>query len=353
MNPSMIVYRFFDVADEINLDLVQALWTSRNKIASRLRLDRISTKSIVFSNPPVLVELGSHELTFNGKTYLTEVKARIFDIGVISIILRIQFEDDVTEEEYMNMALSSEHMPEDTICGYLDAILETINPACVKQRVSDFEEDFVVHYFQGKLPEWDLAAILLRDRTALSDETREDTLDNNYSYSTDDITYLAWDNAIVYDKTGSMDIPDLLEFANAQLLELHYYDNALADAIHQSYDELKEAGLANKISRLHTYRNIRGRLMEIMADISGMVGNISNALQVTQDVFYARIYTRYLKLVKARVWKSNIDYKLNTMQRTYTLLNEEVESYLFTCLNIVSIIILAAVFITLILILLK
>lgn len=41
MNTSMIVYRLFDVADEINLDLVQALWTSRNKIASRLRLDRI------------------------------------------------------------------------------------------------------------------------------------------------------------------------------------------------------------------------------------------------------------------------------------------------------------------------
>lgn len=53
MNTSMIVYRLFDVADEINLDLVQALWTSRNKIASRLRLDRISTKSITFKDPPV------------------------------------------------------------------------------------------------------------------------------------------------------------------------------------------------------------------------------------------------------------------------------------------------------------
>ena len=57
MNTSMIVYRLFDVADEINLDLVQALWTSRNKIASRLRLDRISTKSITFKNPPVLILL--------------------------------------------------------------------------------------------------------------------------------------------------------------------------------------------------------------------------------------------------------------------------------------------------------
>lgn len=31
MNTSMIVYRLFDVADEINLDLVQALWTAAIK----------------------------------------------------------------------------------------------------------------------------------------------------------------------------------------------------------------------------------------------------------------------------------------------------------------------------------
>ena len=154
MNTSMIVYRLFDVADEINLDLVQALWTSRNKIASRLRLDRISTKSITFKNPPVLVELGNHDLEINGKTYFTEVKARIFDIGVISLILRIEFEEDVTEAEYLDMAIASENMPEDKIREYLDSVLETIEQACTKKRVSDFEEDFVVYYFKDEMPKW-------------------------------------------------------------------------------------------------------------------------------------------------------------------------------------------------------
>ena len=136
MNTSMIVYRLFDVADEINLDLVQALWTSRNKIASRLRLDRISTKSITFKDPPVLVELGSHEMELGGKTYLAEIKARIFDLGVISLIIRIPFEDDVTYDEYLDMAIVSENMPEDEIHHYLDAVLETIRPACSNERVS-------------------------------------------------------------------------------------------------------------------------------------------------------------------------------------------------------------------------
>ena len=289
MNTSMIVYRLFDVADEIDLDLVQALWTSRNKIASRLRLDRISTKSITFKDPPVLVELGSHDMKLGNGTYLTEVKARIFDLGVISLILRIHFEDDVTFDEYMDMSIVSENMPEDEIRSYLDAVLETIRPACSNERVSDFDEDFVVYYFQDKVPEnWDIVPLLLKDRTP------------RFTYA-DDVCYLAWDSAVVYDPSGSLDVPDLLEFANAQFLELRYYDNALNEAIDRTYDELEAAEKGSTGSRQKSYRKIRGRLMELMADVSTLTSNINNALQVTEDIFYARIYTRYLDLLRASV----------------------------------------------------
>ena len=91
MKTSMIVYRLFDVADEINLEQVEALWIARNASVSRLRLDRISTQSINFTNPPILVELGSHEMEFCGKPYITEVKARIEDLGVICLIFNIAF----------------------------------------------------------------------------------------------------------------------------------------------------------------------------------------------------------------------------------------------------------------------
>ena len=234
MNTSMIVYRLFDVADEIDLDLVQALWTSRNKIASRLRLDRISTKSITFKDPPVLVELGSHDIKLGNGTYLTEVKARIFDLGVISLILRIHFEDDVTFDEYMDMSIVSENMPEDEIRSYLDAVLETIRPACSNERVSDFDEDFVVYYFQDKVPEdWDIVPLLLKDRTPVSPETRAETLANRFTYA-DDVCYLAWDSAVVYDPSGSLDVPDLLEFANAQFLELRWQHRQPPDKLPQN-----------------------------------------------------------------------------------------------------------------------
>ena len=343
MNTSMIVYRLFDVADEIDLDLVQALWTSRNKIASRLRLDRISTKSITFKDPPVLVELGSHDMKLGNGTYLTEVKARIFDLGVISLILRIHFEDDVTFDEYMDMSIVSENMPEDEIRSYLDAVLETIRPACSNERVSDFDEDFVVYYFQDKVPEnWDIVPLLLKDRTPVSLETRAETLANRFTYS-DDVCYLAWDSAVVYDPSGSLDVPDLLEFANAQFLELRYYDNALNEAIDRTYDELEAAEKGSTGSRQTSYRKIRGRLMELMADVSTLTSNINNALQVTEDIFYARIYTRYLDLLRASVWKDNIENKMLVIQRSYNLLNEEVSMYRFEYIGMSAVTLLAII----------
>ena len=121
-------------------------------------------------------------------------------------------------------------------------------------------------------------------------------------------------------------VPDLLEFANAQFLELRYYDNALNEAIDRTYDELEAAEKGSTGSRQTSYRKIRGRLMELMADVSTLTSNINNALQVTEDIFYARIYTRYLDLLRASVWKDNIENKMLVIQRSYNLLNEEVSN---------------------------
>ena len=56
--------------------------------------------------------------------------------------------------------------------------------------------------------------------------------------------------------------------------------------------------MTSKATRLESYRQIRGNLMELMADVSSLTSNINNALQVTEDIFYARIYTRYLSLLR-------------------------------------------------------
>ena len=89
--------------------------------------------------------------------------------------------------------------------------METIGPACTNQNISGYDEDFVVYYFQDPIPaDWDIVPFLLKDPSPVNEETREAALANRFSYA-DDVAWLAWDSAVVYDPTGSMDIPDLLE----------------------------------------------------------------------------------------------------------------------------------------------
>ena len=87
------------------------------------------------------------------------------------------------------------------------------------------------------------------------------------------------------DRTGSTDLPDLLEFANAQFLELRYYDDALRKAIDSTYDEIDKATEPGSRGKAKTFRKVRNELMEVMADMSVLTSNVDNALQVTEDVF--------------------------------------------------------------------
>lgn len=214
-------------------------------------------------------------------------------------------------------------MPEDKIREFLDSVMDTIAQALVKPREPEFEEDFVVYYLNEWEKDWDIVPLLLKDKSPISQEMREETLRNRLSYG-DDIAYFTWDSALVYDPSGSMDIPDLLEFANAQFLELRYYDELLEKEIYTMYDELERANSATGNQRLKDYRRIRSRLTELMADVAGLTGRINNALRVTEDVFYARVYSLYIRLLRADSWRQSIDARLSAIQRTYSMLNEEV-----------------------------
>ena len=116
----------------------------------------------------------------------------------------------------------------------------------------------------------------------------------------------------------------MLEFANAQYLELRYYDNFLNHAIDKTYDVIEDKESDDKIS---IFRQMRDELLETMADVSSLTSNITNSLLVTEDIFYAKVYTRYLELLKASVWQENIELKMQVLQRCYNMLNEAVSRH--------------------------
>lgn len=316
------VYRLFDVAEEIKLEQVEKT-LARQHQTSRVRLSRIRPKSIQFKNPPVAVELGEYPITIGGQNLNALFTGKIYDLGVISIIMRIPYRAGTGYEEMKNLAIDLYNTGEvePVFIKLLDSIRKTLSDALIKEAYSGFVEDFTVYYFQ----EWDSAndpiPLLLAEREPVSDQVRRETLLNSFSYGLNDLTIITWDSALVYDPTGSTDIPDLLEFANSQLLELRYYDSLLTGEMEKMYEAIEEAKRVASFRRLGHYRRIMNELMELIADVMEITERIDNSLKVTEDVFYARIYGAALSIFRTKAWAESIDRKVSTITQSYSMLS--------------------------------
>ncbi|MEN6621932.1 MAG: hypothetical protein ABFD50_10320 [Smithella sp.] len=325
MKNSILAYRLFDVAEEINLEQVEKI-LAQERPTSRMRLSKIRPKSIQFKNPPVTVELGEHPVTISGQNFNAVFTGKIYDLGVISIIMRIAHKAGAGYEEIKSLAIDLYNNEEigTVFIQLLDSIKKTLSEALIKEAYSGFVEDFTVYYFQEWNSSWDPVPLLLAEREPVSERVRSETMSNTFSYGLNDLAIITWDSALVYDITGSTDIPDLLEFANSQLLELRYYDNVLTGQMEKMYNAIEEAEKMASIRRLGYYRRIMGQLMELIVDITEITERIDNALKVTEDVFYARIYGTALSMFRTKTWAESINRKISIINQSYTMLSNRI-----------------------------
>jgi hypothetical protein len=322
MQNSILLYRIYDVAEEIKLDLVEKVLSS-NKPTSRLKLSRIRPKSIHIPNPPVTVELGEEKISLSGQLYQARYTAKIYDLGVISITMRIILPHYCNYKNVINLAgvINTESCIENTFINKREEIREALKSALIKSENLGFEEDYVIYYFRNWQKEWDPLPLLLAEQEEFSPQVRKETLKNSFSYSKDDLAIITWSSAIVYDTEGSQDIPDLLEFAATQLLELRYYDHVLSGEMSRMYDAIDAAETVTQFRRLGQYRRIMNRLTEIIIDINEITERIQDSLKVTEDIFYAKIYGSALSIFHTRTWLESIKQKSSVIMQSYSMLS--------------------------------
>jgi len=322
MSNSVWVYRLYDTAEEIKLHRVEEILSQEHQ-TSRMRLSRIRPKSIQFKNPPVSVELGEIPVTLRNRIYDAQFTARIYDLGVIVIIMRIPLPSGISYEDVRDLAveLNKSETIEPLLYKQLRNTLKILSNALIKESFSGFVEDFTIFYFREWDESWDPVPLLLAETETVSKEVRRETLRNSFSYGLEDLTIITWDSALVYDPTGSTDIPDLLEFANSQLLELRYYDSLLTGEMEKMYDAIEEAEKLTSFRRLNHYRRIMNQLMELIVDITEITERIDNSLKVTEDVFYARVYGTALSILRTKAWEESINRKINIITQSYTMLS--------------------------------
>ena len=90
---AVTVLRLYDVAYAIDLDRVEALGATQAPAVTRLRLTRAEPKAITFGVSPVEIALGPIELPAGDGAHSGSAHARVYDFGVLSLLLRFPIAD--------------------------------------------------------------------------------------------------------------------------------------------------------------------------------------------------------------------------------------------------------------------
>lgn len=337
---AIVVLRHFDIAYSIDLARVETLCAAHaNTVSNRGRLSTVPEKAVAFGVPPVSLGLPPLRLDIGGKAVDAAVTARFYEFGVLVLAVRVPvadlawsgFVNDVMAVDQL-IGPAARHASWEDLLGQVRAL---VAPALERPSVRTLEEDYllaIVHELDEPLgaialqERVDLAPLLSGERRKLSEGARRDLLRQGFSYYEDDLVVLTWDRAFIYEPRADSDVADVLEVANAQLLELRYYDELLDAELPRMYDLVEEARGATSLLAARRFARLARRLYTLVAEVTELTEKVDNALQVTEDVYLARIYASALELFRVPKLGLAVDRKLAIVRDTYTALYEEASS---------------------------
>lgn len=340
---AVVLYRLYDVGYEIDLeralDFLAATPEDRETLRLNLeRRQRVEAQAIRIKNPPITVTIGTEPFDAVGRHHDAQVSARIFDFGVISLRMRCDIPGAMDWGTVAQFGDSAD-LSRAARAGFdrsIEEVTSRIAPAIARPQIAPVSEDYVVYRFTrvedaggqalpaSVLRELDVAPLLLNEDRPISEQARKELLPHWFSYYPDDLSIITWNTALVLDPMeGESDVQLILEFANAQLLELRYYDALLDAELPRMYDRIENARKGSGALLGRRYAGLLTGLQTLLADSTEIVERTQNALKVTDDIFLARVYGAALELFRERAWREGIDHKLGIIHQTYEMLNAE------------------------------
>jgi hypothetical protein len=352
---SATVYRLYDVGYTIALD--QAAKVLGEITRGRVRPARVEARAIQIRNPPLFAALGTPEVDVDGTRRTGMLSAHLFDFGVCSLQLRVSAPPNLSWTSFSEFGAAVQ-----TSAGVgaifdreLPTFLERIAPAVERPGVAPLSEEYIVFRIDRLdagddarpaaelLSDQQLVALLLGERRALSAAARRELVPHRFSYYEDDLAVLTWDNALVVEpRVDDRDIEYVLEFANAQLLELRMYDLQLDGALPALYDRVAAARARRRPRLSGRFRTVLSELQTTVADITETAERVENALKVTNDVYLARIYAAALELFRENAWERGIERKLRILRETYAMLHSESQAARAELLEIAIVLLIVA-----------
>jgi len=330
---SVLIYRVFDIAEEVNLSRVEELLT-REVSRSRLRFTLTPRQVVIMRNAPVTIALGETDLTFHSQNLKVEVFAKFWDYGVLSILFQVPIEAGT---EWNTLVETGARLETDTLIDEAarfraQELVNLVRPALRDPHHWHEIEDYVIYFFEDiqgidqaseLLEKADVARLILAETQApLSERSKRSIIDEGtYQYAENDLTVIDWNSAIVVEPSGKKEVPEVIEFVLTHMMEMRYYDGLLDQKLATLYDSIEESRgryFSNRFTTLS--REASARYIEF----SEFIERVDNSFKVVGDFYLAKIFRAAGEQFRIPEWEANISRKINLFSNLSELLQGEV-----------------------------
>jgi len=334
---TLTIYQLYDIGDEIDLDLAQTCLaepTAHRHKPAHVR----QAESIQIAQPPVRLELGAVSLTLGGISLAGALRTSIYDLGAVVFAMELSLPQPTGWTTVADLLWAVQEPPTAMQARFeaaLEELEKVLQPAIARPHRASIVEDYsilVVERLVGDASVTALAehplvwAALLGEKRPLSKSAA--SLITSMSYYPDDLALLSWNGALLLEPEplAAATAADLIEFANVELLLMRTYDADLDAELPRMYRQLPRVQRRFALPLVGRYSRLVHDVQRLIAEFTEVTERVDNALKVTDDVYWNRLYSAMLSVLRVDVWRAGVEHKLALLRETYSLLHDEADA---------------------------
>ncbi|WII72210.1 hypothetical protein QJS83_17240 [Bdellovibrio sp. 22V] len=349
MEGRILVYRVFDIGKDVDLEKAQSRFEG-STFAQRFHLNRRS-KAMIINNAPLSLFLETSRYEVLGHMLDLEISAKIWHFGALSVTLSLRLPSAIDWNRLIEMGnfLENDLQLHELAKQRVEQVVQSFDPSRLDFVRWQTYEDYICYFFKNLegceqsalsiFERYDVYRLILSENNEmLAESIKKGIAESTFQYSRNDLSIIDWNSAIVVEPSGSLDIPDVIEFALCQLLEMRYYDDILDEKLTYLYSSLEK----KKASIFQNYYvRLSKEAAQIYLEISDTIESVENSMKVVGDFYLAKIFRAALMRLRFKDWQESVDKKLNSIAQVSRLFVSESHEKKSQLLEIIIIVLIA------------
>ena len=338
----------YDVGLAIRLDEAERQITAV-KERSGIGPQRRSPEYFEFSLQPLRVTLDAPAVDLGSFRTVPGVELLLYDFGAVSVTFRVPLEGGYTRLLALSEALYENATLLVASRGHVEWLVGAIAGAVDRPNILPHVEDYLVFHVVEPAGgptasawaghEHAMAQVLRSERRNMAPDEVRDATSCAIAFAPEDCAFIDWNAALLFGP-GLDDTRAVLEFANAELLEMRVLDQQLDAALDEAYEVLTRQR-PPRFRLPGAWHTSSERIAQLQMDSALLFERVTNSVKLLGDQYLARVYRLASQRFHLQAWDSGILRKLGVLENIYDKMTDRAASRRMEVLEWVIILLIA------------